>query len=423
MNKVTKILTVACITVFIFPVLAQAEFFVRKYVGHMPLPSLTLLFAIFLPTFLKAYYKNGLRDLSSVYLNMTWITLPFLMVSVISIVWSLHPGAYWGGGLRQITMDLYHWVLLIISITIAQSGTFRKHHRIILLIVLMGSCIAVWVDYLNPGTFSKMTHRAAGFTTNPNDGARVIVLLCIAAIDWKKNGWMSLIILTCSGFTIYATLSLGTLLLFFSVVGYYLFVSITGEKKDLLLKKVSLVVAVPLLIVFLVNPMLTSMKNSEDSFDNRTSQKRLDKITNFFSGDFSFIKDHSRKDLVDQYWKIISEAPVVGHGTGYSSKGGRSGTHNMYLKYWVENGLLGLLIYFSLIAGIFWHFYTLRDKRGLIFVFVLFWTGFVTHNLLHDKTVVVLLGIIGTLAYLNNPKAQKKQPMNKQLTHLERWPI
>jgi len=375
MNKVSKILTVACVTVFIFPVLAQAEFFVRKYVGQMPLPSFCLLLVIFLPTFLKAYYKNGLRDLSSVYLNMIWITLPFLMVSLVSIAWSLHPGAYWGEGLRAMIMDLSHWVLLIISITIAQSGTFRKHHRVIFLIVLAGACIAIWGDYFNPGTFSTSTHRASGFTGNANDGARVIVLLCIAAIDWKRHGLMNLIILTCSGLTIYTTLSLGTLLLFFLVVGYYLLVSITGEKKGLLLKKVSLVVAVPLLIVFLAKPMLTSMKDSENSFDNQTSQNRIDKFTIFFSGDFSFVNDHARKGLVDQYWKMISEAPVLGHGTGYSSKPGYSGTHNMYLKYWVENGLLGLLIYLSLIAGIFWHFYKLRDQRGLIFVFVFFLGG------------------------------------------------
>jgi O-antigen ligase len=419
MEKPGKILIVILVTVFLFPVLAQAEFFVRKFLGPIPMPSFFLMLAIFFPILWKEFFKNGFRDLAEVYLNTLKFTIPFFMVAVIAIIWGLHPDAHWEEGFRNIAMDLFHWILLIISITIAQYWAVKKYHRIIFLFVLAGAGAAVWVDHFNPGTFSYIEHRAAGFTSNANDGARLIVLLCIAAVDWNKNELMNLIVLTFSGLTVFLTLSVGGLALYLSVLGYYLFLNIKGGKEDNFLKKVFLAIAVPLLVMFVIQPMLSNMRESSDSFDNKTAQKRLDKIAGFFSGDFSsYAKDHDRKELVDDYWEFIFEAPVAGQGTGFSTTRTTGGTHNMYLKHWVENGLLGLLLYTSLLIGAFWHFFSLKDKRGKIFVFVFFWSGFLSHNLLHDKTVVVLLGIFGTLAYLNNPKPQKQESRQQQFSPL-----
>lgn len=404
MDKPLKIFTVIIITVVLFPVLTQAEFFVRKFIGPIILPSFFLLCVIFIPILWKEYVQNGWNDLAGIYRNTMSITFPFLLVALISVSWGLHPGVPPETELKLITRDFYHWILLLLSIAIGQSWTIRKYHRIIFLMVLIGASIAVWVDYFVPGTFSRLAHRAAGLGANANDGARIIVLLCIAAIDWKKNGWINLVILAASGMTVFVTLSVGNLLLYLTVAGYYLYLSLRGEGGEHFLKKISLVAAVPLLIILVIQPMLVDMKDSSAAFDNRTSQDRLDKILNFFQGDTEFVEDHSRKELADEYWEDILESPLLGHGTGYSARLGTKGAHNMYLKHWVENGLFGFLIYLSLIVGTCWYFFRLRDKRGLIFSLIFFLSGFHSHNILRDKTTIVLLGIFATLAYLEKSK-------------------
>jgi O-antigen ligase len=404
MDKPLKIFTVIIITVVLFPVLTQAEYFVRKFIGPIILPSFFLLCVIFIPILWKEYLKDGWNELAEIYRNTMLIIFPFLLVALISVSWGLHPGVPPEASLKLITRDFYHWILLLLSIAIGQSWTVKKYHRIIFLMVLIGASIAVWVDYFVPGTFSRLSHRAAGLGANANDGSRIILLLCIAAIDWKKNGWVNLVTLAASGMTVFVTLSVGNLLLYLTVVGYYLYLSLRGGEGEHFIKKISLVAAVPLLIILVIQPMLVDMKDSSAAFDNRTSQDRLDKILNFFQGDTAFVDDHSRKDLANEYWESIFESPILGHGTGFSARQGTKGAHNMYLKHWVENGLFGFLIYLSLMAGTCWFFFRLRDKRGMIFSLIFFLSGFHSHNILRDKTTIVLLGIFATLAYLEKSK-------------------
>ena len=79
----------------------------------------------------------------------------------------------------------------------------------------------------------------------------------------------------------------------------------------------------------------------------------------------------------------------------------------------MENGLLGLLAYLTLIGCAFRYFMKLKDLRGMLFIFVFFSAGFVDHNLLYNKTFVVLLGIFGALAYLENSKVYYTLPPRK----------
>jgi len=47
----------------------------------------------------------------------------------------------------------------------------------------------------------------------------------------------------------------------------------------------------------------------------------------------------------------------------------------------------------------------------MLFIIIFFSAGFVDHNLLYNKTFVVLLGIFGALAYLENSKVYFTLPL------------
>jgi O-antigen ligase len=402
-------------TAILFPVLGGADSWMYEQ-GYLriPYPSFFLLLIVLIPLLLKNLTKDKGLGILRVYQNTTRISVPFGLVAFIAIVWGLHPDAEWADNGRKIFFNAYHVALLVFGIGLGISSIIQKHHRTIFLITLLGTATAIWIDYFNPGTFSDIANRAAGFSSNANDGARAVIVLCIGSVNWEKRGGKNLLIFTFSLLTVFTTLSASNLLLFCSVAGYYFLSESNGGKKGQLLKRLSLLVAIPLLVVFVVQPLMGHMIESGGIFKGREAQKRIGQISNLFKGDTNFLEDHERANLVGEYWELILESPIIGHGTGFDlgSRGGE-GAHNMYLTLWFQNGLLGILIYLLLVAKMFQHFYLLNNKQGMIYSFVFMCNGFFTHNLLHDRSVIVLLGILASLAYLEKSKEISSQNFNQ----------
>ena len=86
-------------------------------------------------------------------------------------------------------------------------------------------------------------------------------------------------------------------------------------------------------------------------------QTRVNDLVNI--GEYNSI--HWRIDMWEDGVKIAREKPVIGFGTGVADiiieerrgkEHGSADPHNDYLKILLENGMLGLLSYFALIASI-----------------------------------------------------------------------
>ncbi len=400
MSRSNQIFSLGYVTLFLFPVLAKADHFVAtSFPVRLPLPPLLFLLAILIPVLFKYSTKNEGESLSRTYQKMMLIALPFLLITVVSAVWSLHPGANWKRGYRFLVMDLYTWFLFMVSIGLAHSRTIQKYNHLIFLFILSGACGAIWVDLVYPGTFSGLETRAAGFAGNSNWGGRIIIFLAIASIQWEKNNLRNLLILVISGLAVFATLSVGCLVLYLMVLIGYLVLKLRQQKSEHFVMKLALIPTVLVLILFVIQPVMLNMMEDSKAFSNKNSQDRIDQILNMTRGDFTFATDHSRSHLVDEYWELISAEPLVGYGTG-SSLSRSKRPHNIYIKHWMENGLLGIVILVVFIICAFIHFRILRDTRGMMLVFIFFMSGFFDHNLLQYKTFVVLLGILGALAYL-----------------------
>lgn len=404
MNYFLKFFPVVFVTAALFPVLSKADRIIYKALPiKLPLPSLIFLLAILIPVLFKHFSKKEGAPLNKTFQNTILIALPFLLITLVSVIWSLHPSANWDKGYRFLLMDFYHWILLIISIAIAHSWVLRKHNHFIFFIILLGTCASIWTDIIFPGTFSVLETRAAGFAGNSNWGGRVIIFLAIASIQWEKNNLGNLMILAISGLAVFATLSVGCLFLYLAILVIYLGLKLRQMKGEHLMVKVAMIPAVLIIILFVVQPVVLNLMESSEAFSNKNSQDRIDVILNLTKGDFTFATDHTRGKLIDEYWEFILESPLLGQGTGFSlTRSYRP--HNLYIKHWVENGLLGLLVILAFVFCSFFHFMFFRDTRGMMFVFMFFMSGFFDHNLLQYKTFVVLVGILGALAYLEQSK-------------------
>jgi O-antigen ligase len=405
MSRLTNLFAIAFVVVALFPVLTGADTYFFEMGLLPPYPSFVLLFTIFIAVLIKSLVANGGQELFGIYRNTVWITVPFGMLVVVSLVWAMHPGANWDENGRIIFMDLYHWALLMLSIGIANSKIVRKYYRLIFLIMFLGASTSILVDTVSPAFFSKLTHRAAGFYHNANQGALSIVLLATGAINWKKHDGLNLFLLILVPISIYPTLSVGSFIVFLLILTYYLVFNLKEKAK--VFKKLAWVVTIVLMIFFIVMPSLTEISNTSRMLDNRTSKDRIEDIIQLGQGDLSFVKEHNRLDLVYQYLDIIADAPIMGHGTGFAyikNSNRFHGPHNMYLKFWVEQGIFGISLYLLLLGGSFLYFMNSKDRRGMVLVFVFIYYGFLDHNLLTNRTLIVLLGIFGTFTYLEKAK-------------------
>jgi O-antigen ligase len=119
------------------------------------------------------------------------------------------------------------------------------------------------------------------------------------------------------------------------------------------------------------------------------------------SGDTATLLQDSRVTLVSDYIGLISQHPILGHGTGFVMSQPQ-GPHNMFLTLWVENGVLGLFAYLMLLFACFFYFRRLADFRGQVFCLSVFVLSFFSHNILTTRSMIVTLGLLGTLAGLQN---------------------
>lgn len=378
----------------------------------IPYPAFSLIIALFVPVFLGDCMKTKGRRILDVFGHTTRITLPIGILSLVVILYALHPNAYWDKGIELIITDVYNWVLIMLCIAIATSRTIRSHYRKIFTWALVVMALGIIWNLISPETFDTgRTNRPVGFGGNPNRMAVSFLFVLVGAIDWYRSRWGNVLVLTLSGFSIYITLSVGGLAMYAFILGAYLVVVIM--KNQPMAKKLMVLISVVLIMV-LSSLVMKKVIRSYDLFSTYSVNKRVGDIADLLSGDFRFFLEHSRTQLMEDFYDKVMEAPLLGHGTGYSENF-PTGTHNMFLRYWLENGLLGLLFYSLFIVGGIIHFYRLKDTRGLIFMMVTIIESFHTQNLLEYKSFIVMLGFLCALGYLERSEQLRRVgPMTSQ---------
>lgn len=103
-------------------------------------------------------------------------------------------------------------------------------------------------------------------------------------------------------------------------------------------------------------------------------------------------KGTSGRDLLVKYgWEIFKLNPIIGIGTGnYYEEvskekyyGIRSGAHNEFIRSGAENGILGLIFYFSSILFLLWEIFRKKQKVPhyyLAIIFVILFCMVTVHN-------------------------------------------
>lgn len=377
------------LSVVFFLVKADIYLFV---VGLLPVAPSTL----FLITTMPLLYVLAIKSLLEMKLppavsGCRHVILPFAVLVVFSLVGILVRSPGIPSDMRPLFFPLLDFYVFLIGIFYGGMRIHRSSWRAGMFLGLLVMIVTVVIDVIRPHTFTlEELEGASGLAQNPNGGAFVALLLMVCALDWEKPTfkWRDILVIALAFTAIILTASRSGILAG-GIVGLVYLVRTWGA-----IRAAAKIKATSIFVFFMI--LLVSASNffveSGPVFDDESSKvsRLLDmdaEILRF--GDSASLE---RLDAVDRSLRIISERIALGMGTGYVYSM-PVGPHNMYLARWVDNGVIGLLSYLWLISAAFVVNWRNRNMEGMVIAFVVLFFGFFSHNVLEDRTILLLLAI------------------------------
>jgi hypothetical protein len=378
--------------VILFPTVTEADrYFVAQRVVPVPkqLVAFIGLCLIFCTASYRSFVADGGRSLANLYRRAQPIIIPFTLLTAIALAGSLLPQAFFGKP-GEFLKPVYNLSILLLAISLPAIPSLRRSYRVVFSVFLLILFISIIADLASPGQFSKQLSRAAGLSVQPNFAAKLLVLMCLIRSRWDRGTLVDYSLWLVCGIGVLATLSRGGLLLYLLAFLIYLGCVTKKTKPLLLLLAIATVIVVCLSVLA---PRISRFVQTNPMLAQVNAQRRIEFFGHILRGDLRGLQAEPRVRRVYRYLDYIRQRPLLGHGTGFSY-GTIKESHVLYIHYFTENGLIGLLAAIAfLYAGVL--FFARRgDRRGVVFMSYLIFAGFHSHSLLEQKGVLTMLGIL-----------------------------
>lgn len=342
------------------------------------------------------YRLHGCKHTLALLRDHRQVLLPFLGLIAVGVLTSLQESANmkYGGGKAMYIMA-YRFVefcgALSAGIFLLRIGWRRV--VILMLMVLVGS---VLYDTVYPGTYSSVVSRAGGFLENPNLASIGLVMMLAFAVRYDRIYLMDLVLILVGFTAVFATLSRGGQVQFALFLLNYLYFTGRGRRLQQLAQLPIVLVGTVLVGGFVI----TFLLGSSEMFSAENAQRRVATLS--MDNSAVYESDDARLNLIPQYMMLIDQKMLFGYGAGFS----RSlpyGPHNTYLDFWVNNGLLGLLLYVWLLLAMLALTWARRFWPGFVFLQVALLAGMFTHEVIHMGVFLILAGLAMSISWGLDP--------------------
>jgi len=240
--------------------------------------------------------------------------------------------------------------LLTLLALFANPDANRLARRALVAAVLFGVAMNIYEVFF-PVTFSLNVGRSAGLYMNANHAGEALVWGMILSVTAMPSRYRSLFILL-TGTGVFVTFSRAGILTWLIAVAGLILTRRVGLK-NLFVSGFMPLVLVGLVLLPRLDQLLTTLERSGTI--NKDVQERL-----AWLADPSGVSDASsfgRAYLAKQAWEKIAEHPLIGSGTGASRAAPNvalESTHNQYLAFMRDHGVLGAAIMPLLILAVMW---------------------------------------------------------------------
>lgn len=318
-----------------------------------------------------------------------------LFAFLILLSFPSNPGE---AGLQQLRTRILSELFLLLMFVI-----FSKYPQVqnITRLAICGAVVlAIFnniIELSDPTIFGGLnnTGRAAGFYVNPNITGCALMLgliFGIGVLPQKLRILYAVIVLI----GIFMTFSRGAMLGWFLVMGIF-YATNSISRRQLVIWIVSL-----LGIAIIFGSALSGLFDLDElqrsgmitaNFDN--IRERLEWLQNPKSEDSA----DSRLEVVAIAWQMFGDHPWIGNGLASTDNLNNWGisTHNMYLLYIADHGIIGILILPSLVYAV------LRNAQGeskyigwAFGSFILLW-GCFSHNILEERYILMCFSLMAAM--------------------------
>jgi hypothetical protein len=273
----------------------------------------------------------------------------------------------------------------------------------IIIAALLATTVNIY-EFFNPLIFSAVneTGRAAGFYINPNTSGCALVLSLIFGVDLLQPKYRTPFALLI-GLGVFLTFSRGSLLGWIIVMIIFINAYVI-PRKQLFAWFAGLVMMIT--IVGITGNLVNLDSLQDMGLINDNVLGRLQEFGSPSSTDDDAAL--ARIEVVKIAWQMFSEHPFIGNGIASTrglSVGGLAthdiSTHNMYLYFMADHGVIGAFIYPLLIYAATCPYQKNNKYISLAFVaFCLIW-GFFSHNIVEQRFQLMTFSLMATMNQSN----------------------
>ena len=278
-------------------------------------------------------------------------------------------------------------------------------------------CVAVLLAIFNnirevsdPLAFQGInnTGRAAGYYLNPNRTGCALMLGMIFGIGiLPKQLRMPFALLIIFG--IFLTFSRGAILAWFMVMAIFIQAGVISRKQWL-----SWVVGI-VTIISVVSPIISNIDINELQRTGliNVGMENITGRLEWFQNPLANKEDSgdSRLEVVMTAWNMFVEHPILGNGIASTRNLNNWGisTHNMYLLFVTEHGILGIFILPLLVYVVTWKSRGETKHIGLAFSsFILLW-GLFSHNIVEERYILISFSLMAAMNVTSRLEHTSKQ--------------
>lgn len=289
-------------------------------------------------------------------------------------------------------------ILLFFTALEDDGGLQRKVRWVLLLAVLIAIADNIY-DFMNPSLFVPLDNefanpgRAAGFYLNANQAGAALVLGMILTIELLPKKIR----------TLYLYIVLIGILLTFSrtaLIGWILVTLILLFQNVLNKKQFIAGIAIATFIILLILNQLTEIdlidKLSEGiNLPNIT--ERIDWISNPLTTEDASLDE--RRVVFKRAWEMFLNHPLIGNGIGSTLTWNEEiSTHNTYLYFMADYGVIGLFILPLLLLASIWRASGEARQTALPFLAFVTLFGFFSHNIVEEYYFLISFAIMASMS-------------------------
>lgn len=300
--------------------------------------------------------------------------------------------------------------LIITYLIFAKSSQIQSLTRVAICLAVLLAVFNNIREVSDPLVFQGLnpSGRAAGYFIDPNRGGCSLILGMIFGMGiLPKQLRIAFALLVIFG--IFLTFSRGAILGWFIVIAIFIQSGVIPRKQVLLW-------AVGITIIILVFGQVLSnidLNELQRSGLIKVDIKNITGRLEWFQNPLANKEDSgdSRVEVVRTAWNMFVEHPILGSGIASTKNLNNWGisTHNMYLLFLTEHGILGIVILPLLVYAVTWHSRGETKHIALAFsAFILLW-GLFSHNIVEDRSILIIFSLMAAMNVTSRLDQKSKQ--------------